>query len=180
MKIYDRIPGCREAFAFIGHARHGKDTAARAMLKIVPGSERFAFSDFIATVARTSGGMTKRDPSLLQQIGYSMRMAKPDIWLDVLHASLMDREPEVIILTGLRFPDEIRMFNSLAPKTTVIRMRRWTDETCLVPFVSPDRDANHPVESIINSLKEDAIIDHYEGREDLIHFALRTSFGRTE
>jgi hypothetical protein len=151
---YRHIPHCRLAIGLLGASRHGKDTAAKALLKALPGAERFALSDAVAAVARVCHGMTTRDPRLLQTIGTGRRESRPTVWLDALYGLLVDREPEIIVVTGLRYAEEVDLVRSLAPQTAILRVTRLT--AAGVPYVADDRDPSHPVEQGIAALVADA------------------------
>ena len=151
---YKHIPGCKLAIGILGEARAGKDTAAKALLKAVPGAERFALSDFVATDCRVHHGMTKRDPRLMQTVGTARREVNPCVWMDALYGLLCDRECETIIVTGLRYPDEVELVRALAPQTAILRIRRLT--AAGLPYVADDRDMSHPVEQQIASMEADA------------------------
>lgn len=153
---YERIPGCKLAIGLVGHARHGKDTAAKMLLELLPGSERYAFSDYVATVCRVSYGMTKREPSLLQQVGMEKRDKNKNVWLDVLYGHLQDKEPQVAILTGMRFHEEVDLLRAIAPNSIIIRVVREG-------FVTTDRDPNFRSEAQIDSIVADYGIEVPEG-----------------
>lgn len=153
---YRHIHGCKLAIGFVGASRHGKDTAAKALLKAIPGSERFAFSDAVSTLARVRHGMVKRDPALLQAIGTGERAHRSTVWLDALYGLLCDREPETIIVTGLRYREEVDLVRCLAPQSIILRVTRMLPSG--QPYVADDRDPNHPVEQGIVSLPADAEI----------------------
>ncbi len=150
---YRHVPHCRLVIGLLGASRHGKDTAAKAILKALPGAERFAFSDAVSAVARVCHGMTARDPRLLQTVGNRGREGQPAIWLDALYGSIVDREPEIAVVTGLRFREEVDMIRALAPQSTILRITRLTAEGKL--FVSDDRDPNSPTEVGIAGLPAD-------------------------
>ena len=153
---YAPLPGCRLAIGLTGAARHGKDSAARALLKALPGAERFALSDMVSADCRVNLGMTTRDPVALQQRGTAARVGRPFVWMDALYGLLQDREPEVVIVTGLRYADEVDMVRALAPLSLILRVVRI--ELNGARFVTTDRDPNHPVERGIAGLPFDAEI----------------------
>jgi hypothetical protein len=150
---YKHIHGCKLAIGFVGAARHGKDTAAKALLRAIPGSERFALSDAVSAVARVCHGMVKRDPVLLQTIGTGRRESRPTVWLDALYGLLCDREPETIIVTGLRYAEEVELVRCLAPQSVILRVTRTLPSG--LPYVADDRDPHHPVEQGIAGLSVD-------------------------
>jgi len=158
---YTPIKGCHLAIGILGEARHGKDTAAKAILKAIPGSERFALSDFVATDCRVHHGMTTRNPRLMQTVGTGRREDNPYVWMDALYGLVKDRECETVIVTGLRYPDEVALVRAMAEQTAILRIRRLTEAG--KPYVADDRDPNHPVEQQIASLEADAEITAKSG-----------------
>src|SRR5689334_22272985 len=97
------IPGTR-VVGVSGHARCGKDTFAAALIDVIAGAERWAFSDLIAAHERLSGRMTARDPRHLQNCLGQF----PREWLvGAMYHALLDRRPKLAIITGVRKPDEI-------------------------------------------------------------------------
>ena len=150
---YKHVHGCRLAIGFVGAARHGKDTAAIAVLRALPGAERFALSDAVAAVARVKHAMVKRDPALLQTVGTGYRVDRPTVWLDALYGTLCDREPEIALVTGLRYPEEVALVRALAPETAIVRVTRLRADG--TPYVCEDRDPSHQVEQGIAALPYD-------------------------
>lgn len=132
-----------------GAARHGKDELARALMRHIAGAERFAFSDAVAVVARINGLMTTRDAAALQKVGTRYReTVGTDVWVRCLHGAIQDRRPQLAIVTGIRYPNELD----------------WLREVhgTLVGVVRPgapsltDRDPSHPVEQHVADLLRQA------------------------
>jgi hypothetical protein len=154
MRDYRPVPGVR-VIGLCGHARHGKDEAARRLLRYLPGAERFAFSDALAVEARVHHGMGRRDPRVLQDVGMAFRESRPGVWLDALYGAIEDRTPDVAIVTGVRFQDEAALIRSMGG--TLLRVVRLAEDGSR--FVSPDRPANHRAEAEIDLLDaEHAIV----------------------
>jgi hypothetical protein len=127
-----------------GAARHGKDELARALVSVVPGAERFAFSDAVAAVARAEGRMVARDARVLQAVGTERRRARPSVWLECLEGAIRDRRPVLAVVTGVRYPDEFALIESLGGVVVgVVRPG--------APALT-DRDAGHEVESHVPAL----------------------------
>ena len=131
-----------------GKARHGKDELARALTRLIANGERFAFSDALAAVARSLGGMTTRDPRVLQNLGTSSRERDPDVWVRCLYHAIEDRRPDVAIITGVRYPNEAAMIREMGGALVAVVRQ---DAPTLT-----DRDAAHPVEQGIEALVSDA------------------------
>lgn len=119
-----------------GHrARQGKNTAAMAVLEACPLDcqvRMYAFGDALRREVRKAcaamGGqyqlikewklaglmpewVTEEEPkprSLLQWWGTEYRRAKdPDYWVKRLRETLLDHRPDVVLITDVRFPNEI-------------------------------------------------------------------------
>ena len=144
---YAPIPGVR-VLGLTGAARHGKDTAAAAVAACVPGAKLYALSDAISVVCRVFHGMTRRDPGLLQRVGFDQRLLTPSVWLDALYWKIDEDRPSLAIITGVRFPDEADMVHLMGG--TVIRVRRVTDHG--LPYQATDRNLAHPVEQSMSGI----------------------------
>lgn len=142
-----------------GHARHGKDALALALLRVCPGAERFAFSDAIAAYARVTGVMTARDPRVLQEVGWAMRQRSPDVWKLALYWAIVDRAPRLAIVTGVRFLDEASLIRQMGGQ--IVRVRRVLADGSA--FVDADRDRDHPVEREIEAIGFDLHVTVREG-----------------
>ena len=150
-----------QVVGFTGAARHGKDTAAATICALVPGARVYGFSEAISVVARALHGMTRRDPALLQHLGFFYRRQQPTIWLDAIYWRIAEDRPTLAILTGLRFLDEAQMVRELGGE--VVRVRR---DVAGRPYVATDRDSTHPVEQQEARIVADATWAHEDGRVD--------------
>jgi hypothetical protein len=150
---YHHIPHCKFAIGLVGPARAGKDSIAKSLIHLLPGAERFALSDHVATICRVCHGMNRRDARLLQNEGTSRREGRPTVWMDALYGLLLDREPEIVVITGLRYAEEVELVRSLAPQTAILRVTRLT--AAGLPYVAEDRDPSHPVEQGISDIAAD-------------------------
>lgn len=161
--MYAPIPGTR-VIGFGGAARAGKDTAANVLREIDPmRTTCFAFSDAISAYARVAGGMKKRDPRLLQEVGYAMRQAAPGVWLDALYWRIDEVRPRLALVTGVRFPDEVAMLRAMGG--TLIWVDRVTGDG--LPVMVTDRNPNHPVETAVRPADFDFRIVNPDGEEGL-------------
>lgn len=134
----------------VGQPRHGKDTFAQAMIRAVPGAERIAFSDLIAAHERISGRMTIRDPKHLQATHFTLSRHN---LLTAMYEFINDRRPPLVVITGVRKPDEVSLIKSMGGELArIVRTVPGGGE-----FVTTDRDPNHPVERDIASLETDAM-----------------------
>lgn len=138
-----------------GHARHGKDTFASALVRCVPGAMVIAFSDLIAAHERLSGRMEARDVHHLQASHFTI--VRERLVLAMYHA-ILDRKPPLAVITGVRKPDEVEMIHSMGGQ--IVRIVR-TDVAGGI-FRSDDRDAAHEVEADIDSLAADEKVETYD------------------
>lgn len=132
-----------------GHAGHGKDMLAKFLLRAVPGSERFAFSDALSAKLRLERRMWRRNPPQLQHM---MDEVSREGVRDAVYFAIDDKRPPLAIVTGVRFYDEVEMIRGMGG--SVVRVRRVDEDDR--PYVSPDRDPKHPVEQHIPNLPVDA------------------------
>jgi hypothetical protein len=141
---YEQLPNVT-VIGITGAARSGKDELAKAILRAVPGAERFAFSDAVASIARARYDMATRNASLLQEIGTLYRGTRgPNIWLDCLYGAIADRLPRVAIVTGVRYPNELELIAAMGGALVGVRRAGRPPLT--------DRDPAHEVESHIDRL----------------------------
>lgn len=133
-----------------GHkARHGKDTAAQAILDQYGqlGVRRYAFSLGFKAVARAMFGMTTKDPQLLQVLGTDVfRRKDPDVWIRTLHFTIHEDAPKVALITDVRFPNEAEWIRSQGG--IVIKVER-IDENGL-SYLSGDRNPLHESETALD------------------------------
>jgi hypothetical protein len=169
---YHPIPGVSRVIGLTGAARHGKDAAAKILLKLLPGAERFAFSDALSVECRVHHGMTKRHPALLQDVGMLFRESKPGVWLRALYGAIEDRQPEVAIITGIRFPDEAAMVREMGG--TIVRVARTQKNGD--PYVADDRNPYHRAEAELDAICPDANVVVRSGDLHSLEAILRDMF----
>ena len=146
-----------------GQSRHGKDTAARILLDLLPRAERFAFSDALSAYARMTGAMgIERDPAVLQELGWTLRGTGAT--LAALYGTIADKAPDVAVITGVRFLDEAAMIASMGG--TILRVIR--EEPNGDSFSAKDRDLDHPVEREIAQIREDVIVTNVTGQPHVL------------
>lgn len=170
--MYLPIPGTK-VWAFGGAARGGKDTAAGYLRAIDPvGTVAFAFSDAIAAYCRVQGGMTRRDPRLLQQVGFAMRQTAPAIWLDALYWRIDEVRPKLAVITGVRFPDEVAMVREMGG--ALIWVDRVRDDGSIV--TATDRDLAFPTETALTRTDFDHLLVNPDGNPSLFRMRVLTLF----
>lgn len=151
---FDPIPGVKKVYGLIGHARHGKDEAAKTMIRLMPGAERYAMSNGVSALSRVLGVMQERDPEVLQRVGMWMRDRDESAWLRVMYGAIADARPEVAIITGIRFPNELDMVRSMGG--TIVKIVRLNADS--THYVSTDRPRNSRAEQEIDALDYDACV----------------------
>ena len=168
----------------LGHkARHGKDTAAEHIIRQTKGAaRRYSFGTGLYAVARALFNMTEKDAPLLQALGTEVgRRHDNDRWVRTTYWQIKDDRPRIALLPDVRFPNEAEFVKSLGG--ILIKVSRFnTDGT---PFVTTDRDPNHPSEISLDSFNGwDYVInapsgrmDHLRERVDDILWDLRDKIG---
>lgn len=119
-------------FAFSGKMRSGKDTAAdyieRKLIACGLGVKRMAFADTLkrirAYAQKEAGFPIEKDRMFEQWIGTDWGRAKdPDVWVKALERQILAvadaGEADAILVTDLRFPNELEMARRLG--FTVVR-----------------------------------------------------------
>src|SRR5258708_706898 len=166
--MYLPIPETRE-IAIGGPARSGKDTAAKTLLGIDPARTLcLAMSDAIAHECRLHHGMTKRDPRLLQKVGFALRQAVPLIWLDAVYWRIDEVRPRLALITGVRFPDELAMVRAIGGQS--IWVDRVREDGSFVR--ATDRDLAFPTETALTRIDFDQLLLNPDGAEE--RFRLHT------
>jgi hypothetical protein len=160
MSLYPPLPGTT-VIAMGGWSRHGKDTAAQIIAELAPAGavQRFAFSDAIAAYARVQGGMTRREPRLLQELGYAMRQIDASVWLKALYWRIEELRPKIALVTGVRFPDEVEMLRSMGGALVWVERRTATGDRVGVT----DRDADFPTETALVRTDFDRLLLNPDG-----------------
>lgn len=160
-----------------GHrARQGKNTAALAVLEACPLDAQvhiYAFADVLKHEVRVAcaqlGGQLNlieqfqasgimpgwvhfeepKPRSLLQWWGTDYRRAKdPDYWVKRLRKTLEDHNPDVALITDVRFPNEVEFIHGLGGVYVEVI------NTGAVDVVVHE----HPSESLLDGAKADYII----------------------
>lgn len=130
-------------------------------------------SDALSAVARWSGEMTTRDPRALQRIGEAARQDRPGVWLRCLYGTIEDKQPDVAVVTGIRYPNEAAMIREMGG--ALVRVERYEADGSL--YICPHRDPNHVSESFAATLEVDAVIRARSGDTDgikrQVHIAAR-------
>lgn len=168
----------------LGHkARQGKDFISNYMKEVLSGIQTYSFARALkeyckanhATLVgdfRTATGYTgtieqKEDPiygytRILQWYGTYARATDPDVWIKKVAAQIEIDNPEIAIVTDVRFPNEAAFVKEKGGYT-VECIRRQTDGS---QYTDPGRDPNHISETALDEFNFDFIISVMSG--DLI------------
>jgi hypothetical protein len=149
--LYPPIPDVR-VVAVTGAARNGKDTFAMALLRQVPGAERWAFSDLLAAHERLAGRMSQRNAIHLQSLHGKIDRK---LLLMAMYEAIRDHCPPLAIITGIRKPDEAAMVKDMGGTIVRVIRRLPTGKA----YRASDRDLNHPVEQDIDAIVVDATFE---------------------
>lgn len=137
-------------------ARQGKDFAGHVMARQAAyfgmNARVYGFADALRSYCRVAFGMREKDARLLQIVGTDIfRKMDPDIWVRVLMDTIDEQQPDVAIITDMRFPNEFHAIRDREGYT--IRVSRVT--SLGDPWVSNDRDPNHPSETSLDGYEMD-------------------------
>jgi hypothetical protein len=146
----------------LGHkARHGKDTAAQAMLEAAPADVlRIGFADALYDYCRVEHGMTTKDAPLLQRVGVQFRTERdPLTWIKAVYYKILDKRPKVAIIPDVRFTNEADFVKALGGYTIKVE-RRKADGSL---YLTTDRDPNHVSETQLDGYAWDLTITCRDG-----------------
>lgn len=149
----------------LGHrARHGKDTVARAIVQHCAQqgiyAKQYGFADALKAHCRVAFGMREKDAPLLQMVGTDLyRRQDSNIWVRVLMDTIAEQQPEVAIITDVRFPNEADEIVARGGRLVKVE-RRNTDGSL---WVATDRDPNHPSEIALTNYRFDATVSAQDG-----------------
>lgn len=151
----------------LGHkARQGKDTLGRFIAQEAAKREMhvrvYGFADALRSYCRVAFGMRKKDAPLLQVVGTDVfRRVDPSIWCRVLMDTIDEQQPDLAIITDVRFPNEADIVKANGGKLIKVS-RVYADGG---PWVADDRPSNHASETALNHYREwDVVFGNVEGR----------------
>ena len=148
----------------IGHkCRQGKDSFAAAIHNTFPALTRvIGFADALKSHCRVVHRMKAKDAPLLQRVGVDMRESHgEDVWIRALEAAAKDVPEPVILVTDVRFVNEALFVKEHGG--ILVKIERHTNGG---PFISKDRDPNHPSETALDDwLEWDYIVENVENRQ---------------
>lgn len=115
----------------IGKAGVGKDESYKCIKELYPIAERYAFADYLKTIAYEVGWDGRKDErgrKLLQGIGQTVRAYKEGFWALKVAKAIEHDMPNIAVITDCRFPNEIRIIKDYFRDVTTIRIIRDVSE----------------------------------------------------
>ena len=155
-------------------ARQGKNYTAQHIADSYPGVVVTGFAAALKTYGRIAFGMRGKDPRLLQLVGTDLyRHIDPLIWIRVLHDTIAETKPRIVILTDVRFPNEAEYILSAGGYLAEISRTNENGN----PYVARDRDPQHESETSLDSwFLWDFTVSAPSGRLDLLESAGNTIY----
>lgn len=149
----------------LGHrARQGKNVVASELQRLAGDKlKQYALADELKRYCKENHDQLvkehnlditshKDDPiygyvKVLQFVGTDLfRKQDPDHWVKALDSRIKAEKPEIALITDVRFPNEANYIHgNNGAVVKVVRIK--ADGT---PYVSPDRDPNHPSETALD------------------------------
>ena len=179
------VQGTRKLKHFIGvagRARHGKTGFALTLESMFRSAgylvHTCGFSDPILREAFSMGlvststreNLTRDEIRELVRLGNLRRAQDENYWCRALAREIEEEAPDVAIVHGLRFGNEIEWAHAWGGKVVRLERRHLNGAR----FVSPDRDPNDPTEASIDSIVPDFEIVHFEGQPDWLAETAKT------
>mgnify|MGYP000890179782 CR=1 FL=1 len=115
----------------IGKAGVGKDESYKCIKELYPTAERYAFADYLKTIAYEVGWDGRKDErgrKLLQGIGQTVRAYKEGFWALKVAKAIEHDVPDIAVITDCRFPNEIQIIKDYFRDVTTIRIIRDVSE----------------------------------------------------
>ena len=163
----------------IGHkARQGKTLLAEAMVEASGGKiKTYALAEELKQYCAAHHEelfkkypevpkLKKEDPiygyvAMLQHYGTNVvRAENPNHWVEVLEQKIEAEQPEVALITDIRFPNEAALVRN--KEGLLLRLRRMTGDT---QYIDPTRSAQHPSEIGLDTFLDwDILLDVQDGK----------------
>lgn len=103
---------------------------------------------------------------ILQWYGTDIaRKENPNHWVDAVAERIKSEDPEIAIITDVRFPNEAEYVKENGGYTVEVR-RLVKDEDKLYQYIDPSRDPKHPSETALDDYNYDFIISVRDGDLD--------------
>ncbi len=140
----------------MGRQRSGKDTTADYLTKYY-GFKKVALADKLKEVAKDLFFMQGKDRDLLLKLGQKMRDIYPDVWLNYLWKTCVDKAPDDarILLSDVRFVNEYNFLteNGAIPirieSHITKRMKREGFKECYETDPSENYLLSYPAECVL-------------------------------
>lgn len=164
---------------FGNKARHGKDTAAEAIVEFyadqrrlamthgllskAPVVRQFGFAEALYQECRALHGMKDKDAPLLQKVGAQRRAEDPNYWVKQVFNKITPAI-DIAIISDVRYQNEADAIKQ-AGGSLVNVTRLYSSGR---PFVADDRPANHPSETELDGYNWDYFIKAKSGDAALV------------
>lgn len=164
-----------------GRARHGKDFAAEVIKQFCEARDLKVFLSSVSEVVLRScqrrglidsgkkrADLDRKELDTLVREGHKGRAVREDFWWSDLELSIDQMGPDVVIIPGIRFPNEVskvrrECFGARSNRGSVARVKRYNPDGSV--YISPDRDPNDPMETCIERVLADYEISATTGQE---------------
>ena len=135
---------------FSGKPRHGKDTAAAAILREFPQAKIYSISDLICAELGLARGEVK-DVSILQAHSHKRCARDPLYWARQIAEAIERDAPHIAIITNVRRWDEANFYRERG--CALARVNGLNQNGSL--YISRDRDPNDPLETELDGYNFD-------------------------
>lgn len=155
--------------ALLGAARSGKDTIGKYLYDNY-GYNRYAFGDELKRHYHEIFGEADHKPRQgYQAFGQAMRTVEPDIWIRRMFDSINEMQPDKIVVTDCRQPNEYErlvregfvMVRILCDEVTRIERMRLAGD------VFTDEDLQHETEEALNDFPSHIVVFNTGTKEEL-------------
>ena len=161
----------------LGRARSGKSTVGASLLKVASGvygmkARQYEFGKTVLEYCISSGRLPSKSREDLTQtelytlvyVGNQRRTMDEDFWVDRIAEQILDDKPDVAVISGIRFPNEVRLVErSNGALIRVISLNPDGSE-----FISPDRNPNDVTETSLLKEDVDYVLTAYRGQPELL------------
>jgi len=166
---------------FCGRARHGKDFVAGVVRQHFTdrGFRVFhsSFSELVLERAIAFGLIESKsradcnieELSIIVEQGHDGRRTHPDFWIRRLSKKVAESQPDVVLIPGVRFPNEVEWLRSIDGQ--VVRVVRHNQDGSV--YISPDRDPNGEMETILDRIVPDFELSAKTGQEEWLRSQAR-------
>jgi hypothetical protein len=147
-----------------GRARHGKDFVAQIIHQRFQAAGLTCFTSSISEVVLREAQLqglirkdiaraecTRTELDVLVSLGHKGRQANEDFWIRQLSREILSWAPNVALIPGVRFPNEIAWLRRTGG--VIVRVTRFNADGSL--FIALDRDPNDPMETVLNRVVAD-------------------------